>query len=127
MREKVKAAKTEIFLMALTAIFLCSLTVLALRDRRATQAQDLVVETEVEVPQEEVLPDLTPLDLNTATAEELDTLPGIGPELARRILEYREEHGPFTSVEELLNVSGIGEAKLADLEGRVQVTGGGTE
>jgi competence protein ComEA len=52
------------------------------------------------------------LNLNVATAAELETLPGIGPALAQRIVEYRSEHGPFASVEGLLEVSGIGPAKL---------------
>lgn len=53
-----------------------------------------------------------PIDLNTAGAEELTALPGIGPVLAERILAYRRDNGPFQSVEGLLNVSGIGEKRL---------------
>jgi competence protein ComEA len=56
-----------------------------------------------------------PVDVNTATGEELDTLPGVGPVLARRILDYRAAHGAFHSVEELAQVPGIGPSKLADL------------
>lgn len=50
------------------------------------------------------------LDLNQATAEELECLPGIGPVLAQRILDYREEAGPFTCEEDVLEVPGIGDA-----------------
>jgi len=53
-----------------------------------------------------------PLDLNTATAAEMETLPGIGPVLAERILAYRAEIGGFATVEQLLEVRGIGEKKL---------------
>ena len=81
------------------------------------------IETDVEVPQEAILPDLSPLNLNTATQEELAQLPGIGEELARRIVEYREAHGAFESTEELMEVSGIGEGKFAGLEGRITVNG----
>lgn len=62
-----------------------------------------------------------PLDLNSATLEELIGLPGIGPVLARRILEYREAHGGFQSVEELLEVRGIGPKRLAQIRERVRV------
>ena len=62
-----------------------------------------------------------PVDLNTATAEELDTLPGVGPSTAQAIIDYRTEHGRFRSVEDLLDVRGIGDAKLAELRPRVIV------
>ena len=62
-----------------------------------------------------------PVDLNTATLEQLDALPGIGPVLAQRILDYRSQHGPFTSVDQLTDVSGIGDATMADLAPLVRV------
>lgn len=55
------------------------------------------------------------LDLNSATAEQLETLPGVGPATATAIIEHREAHGEFGSVDELLDVRGIGEAKLEGL------------
>ena len=67
------------------------------------------------------LPDLSPVNLNTADEAALTALPGIGVALAARIVEYREEHGPFKAVEDLMNVSGIGQGKLAALEGLVTV------
>ncbi|HEY6416023.1 MAG TPA: ComEA family DNA-binding protein [Acidimicrobiales bacterium] len=63
----------------------------------------------------------TPVDLNSATAEQLDTLPGVGPATAAAIIAHREEHGPFTSVDQLLDVRGIGEAKLEQLRDLVSV------
>jgi competence protein ComEA len=62
-----------------------------------------------------------PIDINTATAEQLDELDGIGPGMAGSILEYREEHGGFGSVEELGQVPGIGEKRLAALREKVRV------
>ena len=62
-----------------------------------------------------------PLNLNTATLEQLDTLDGIGPTLAQAILDFREENGGFGSVEELAQVPGIGEKRLASLREQVRV------
>ena len=53
-----------------------------------------------------------PVDINTAGPDELQRLKGVGPALAQRIIDYREENGPFQSVEDLLNVKGIGEVTL---------------
>lgn len=55
------------------------------------------------------------VEINTAGADRLTDLPGVGPVLANRILSYRETHGPFEVLEDLLDVPGIGEGKLADL------------
>lgn len=56
-----------------------------------------------------------PVSLSTATAEQLDALPGVGPVLARRIIEYRAQHGAFTSVSQLRQVSGVGDRRFQDL------------
>ena len=61
------------------------------------------------------------LNLNVATAETLQTLPGVGPTISERIVETRNERGGFESVEELLEVRGIGEATLERLRSRVTV------
>lgn len=66
-------------------------------------------------------PPSSPVDLNSATAEQLDGLPGVGPATASAILAYRDEHGRFGSVEELLEVRGIGDAKLEQLRPLVRV------
>ena len=112
-----KITKTEWLLLGMTGLFLCVLLGLFLQDRRA----QVSVETEVQVAQEEIVPDLSPLNLNRATAEELAGLPGIGAELAGRIVACREERGGFESVEEIMEVPGIGEGKFAALEGRITV------
>lgn len=57
--------------------------------------------------------------INTATAAELEQLPGVGPVLATRIAAFRDENGPFAAVEDLLDVSGIGEGKLETLRDSV--------
>ena len=62
-----------------------------------------------------------PIDLNTATPGELEELPGIGPATATAIVEHRDEHGPFASVDDLTDVSGIGAAKLDAIRDLVRV------
>jgi competence protein ComEA len=64
------------------------------------------------------------VNLNSASAEELTTLPGIGPAYARRIIEYREKNGPFKRVEDLLNVQGIGDKTLERIRDKVSVSSG---
>jgi len=61
------------------------------------------------------------VDLNTASATELEDLPGIGPATAEAIIDHRQRNGPFTSVDDLLDVRGIGDAKLEQLRDRVTV------
>jgi competence protein ComEA len=61
------------------------------------------------------------VDLNTATVGDFDSLPGIGPVLAQRIVDWRTAHGAFTDVTQLRQVSGIGDSKYAQLKGLVRV------
>ncbi|MGX1565297.1 helix-hairpin-helix domain-containing protein [Streptomyces sp. NPDC055506] len=61
-----------------------------------------------------------PVSLNTATADQLDTLPGVGPVLAQHIIDYRTRHGGFRSVDELREVNGIGDRRFADLRNLVR-------
>ncbi|HWV25006.1 MAG TPA: ComEA family DNA-binding protein [Thermomicrobiales bacterium] len=71
------------------------------------------------------MPTGAPLDINTATAAELDELPGIGPVLAGRIVDYRDANGPFTTVDELANVQGISSRLVEELRPLVTVNDGG--
>lgn len=91
----------------------------------STEARTLPLSTAPAVPEETAAPTQMPtqaptqvpglININTATQAQLETLPGIGPVLAQRILAYREENGPFTAISQLTLVSGIGEKKLAAL------------
>lgn len=84
--------------------------------------REMAVESRVSAGKPEPVPDIgRALDLNLATAADLDRLPGIGPVLAGRIVAYRRGHGGFHRVEELLGVTGIGPKLMERLRGRVQV------
>ncbi len=61
-----------------------------------------------------------PVSLSTASEQQLDSLPGVGPVLARHIIEFRTQHGGFTSVDQLRQVTGIGDRRFADLRPLVQ-------
>ena len=114
-----KVTKSEWGLLILTGIFLCLMTALLAFSYRGSDADYTITaqrNTADVTPAED-----PPVNLNTAGMEELDTLPGIGPVLAERIIQYREEHGPFASVEELDEVKGIGASVLENIGDRATV------
>ena len=63
------------------------------------------------------------IDINTATADQLQLLPGIGESLSQRIVDYRKQHGGFRNIEELMEVSGIGEKKFTSIKDYITVSG----
>ena len=64
----------------------------------------------------------TPININAASATELEALPGVGAQTAGRIVEYRQKNGPFKKVEELMNVRGVGEKNFLKLKSQITVT-----
>lgn len=125
MGRQIQPTKTEKILLILTAAFLCLTLTLLLHARVGGIEGSYTVETARAASSSDVVPaeepETGPVNLNTAGPEELATLPGIGAKLAERIVRYREESGGFKAVDELLNVSGIGEGKLAALRDYVYV------
>ena len=134
MRRQEKFGNVHFVLIALTLVFLGTLAALAAREDGGAAGDTYRVETERTVYAEAAgdaeaaktagAAASGPLDINTATAEELQELIGIGPVLAQAIVDYRAEYGRFHSVDELLEVSGIGEAKLSGIRDGVTVNGG---
>lgn len=121
MERQEKSVSAYLFLALVTLAFLAAVFVLTSREGQ-TEPTGYSIRTE-RAASEEIAPVRVLVDINTATAEELDTLTGIGPSLAQAILDYRAEHGDFTSAEDLLNVKGIGEAKLAGLRDEITIGG----
>ncbi len=102
----------HVALLVLTAAFLASLAWFSTHGGTVAAAPDDYTVAVEHSAAEEAAPEMAPVNINTATEAELEKLPGVGPVLARAIVDYRAEHGAFGSVEELLEVNGIGEAKL---------------
>ena len=101
-------------LAALTVLFAVSLAFLHKTSYEGTTHGDYTVSVQ-EKTDEITAPTRVLVNINTADAEELETLTGIGPALAQAIIDYRTQNGPFRSVEQLLEVPGIGEKTLEQL------------
>lgn len=107
-----KITKTEGLLLTAAAVFLAALALLYVRASAAAEGADYTI-TAARQAGAEITPEAPGLlDINTADLDQLQSLKGIGPALAQRIIDFREENGPFQSVEDLLQVKGIGEATL---------------
>lgn len=102
-------------MLAIAGVFLLALALLYRQSAAVAPGTDYTISVQRQTPAA-VTPEPPepkgPVNINTAGEDELRSLTGIGPVLAQRIIDYREANGPFRSVEELLEVSGIGEATL---------------
>lgn len=122
MERQEKGGSTYFFLALVTLAFLAAVLYLTFGANR-TEQEGYTVQTERPAREEEIAPVRVLVNINTATAEELETVTGIGPVLAQAILDYRAEHGDFQTLDELLEVRGIGSAKLDAM--RNEITTGG--
>lgn len=91
-------------------------TVIYQREDYGTEIQQTDPAEAVETPAEDTSSSDEKIDINTADAALLETLPGIGPVLAQRIVDYRQTYGLFRTVDEIKDVSGIGDATFAEIE-----------
>ena len=101
------------YLLVLTALFCVGAAALWAAVPKTAAGDYLITAAEPEDGEAAV----KPVNINTAGVSELDGLPGIGPVLAQRIVDWRTENGPFRSAEDLLNVEGIGRSTLENLQG----------
>ena len=116
-----KVGGVYLVLAALTVLFAVSLAFLHKTSYEGTAHGDYTVSVQ-EKTDEITAPTRVLVNINTADAEELETLTGIGPALAQAIVDYRAEHGAFRSAEDLLLVKGIGEAKLEGFRAEITLT-----
>lgn len=119
--KKTKVSGVYLVLAALTVLFAVSLVFLHKTAYEGASHGNYTVTTQ-DRTDEITAPTRVLINVNTATAEELETLTGIGPSLAQAIIDYRAEHGDFTAAEDLLNVKGIGEAKLEGFRAEITFT-----
>lgn len=114
--------KAQITLITVTAAFLCVL--LGIFIGRNSTGNMTLYSGNGTASSGSAAPQATgKLDLNTATTSQLQMLPGIGQVLAQNILTYRQENGPFTSIDELTNVDGIGVKRLEEILDYITVGG----
>lgn len=83
------------------------------------EENELVLPGATEEPDVQGSEDL--ININTASLEELDSLPGIGPSIAQRIIDYREENGPFQVIDDIMNVSGVGPSTFDQIKDLITV------
>lgn len=117
----IKQSKSEYILIA-SALFIVALIIIyiaiyspPLVPENIVSNKVVVTETVTQIPTSETVSTTNKseiININTATIEELVTLDGIGEAIAKRIVDYRTENGKFTNIEDLMNVSGIGEKKF---------------
>ena len=116
MRKSIPLSKGETWIAVLTLVFILGMAGVYARATSMDEG-DYIIRTG-KLAQETVAIEAVQwqVNINTAAAEELTALPGVGEALAERIIAYREKHGRFRAAEELLEVKGIGESKFAEMK-----------
>ncbi len=112
MGKRINLTKTDLFLLGLLGLFIAAVALTWLLTPRTVRGD---YEISAEQPLEDAA-ELWRVNINTAGVDELDSLPGIGPVLAQRIVDWREANGPFTDTAQLLEVDGIGRTVLEGIQ-----------
>lgn len=125
-----KLSKAEIAAIIITLIFVSFVAVAALRERERSAAVTISSglsqsaeqsDSPVSAAQEPLTSPELKLNINTAEAQELCLLPGIGETIAERIVDYRQAHGLFNNTDEIMNVSGIGAKTYEEIKSYITV------
>lgn len=114
-----KLTKAEICSIIITVLFIAATAAVTLSGSSFSPRQSITIRSESAVPSVSDAPapdEADKININTASSEELCSLPGIGEVLSKAIIEYRSTNGAFTSPEELMLVSGIGEGKYKSIQ-----------
>lgn len=121
--------KPQWILIGITGAFLC-LLIGVFVGRNLTGAYtpvDQALNTQIQDTSQNVENKDGKIDINTATLQQLQLLPGIGETIAQRILDYRKENGLFTTLEDIMKVSGIGESKFEQIKPYIKIEPSGIE
>ena len=121
MKTTKRALKTELILVLLTVCFIAALGAAFVYRRQAQRSADYTISVSRADAGAAAESRRELVDINTADAAELQTLPGVGEVIAARIIDYREKNGPFEKAADIMNVEGVGEGKFADMKDLITV------
>ena len=121
-----KLTRAEKFIIAFTLVFVVFTVGVHIGKGRRSESFTITAQTAADAPAPSESAEPEPesaarVNINTAAAEELETLDGIGPALAQRIIDYRAENGDFAEISDIMKVSGIGSAKFEKLREHITV------
>ena len=116
MGKRIKLTRTDVYLLVLTVLFCLGIAAIWYAAPRAVTGDYQVTAS---TPEDGGTAAAAKVNINTASAEELDGLPGIGPVLAQRIVDEREANGPYTGAEDLTRVEGIGQAIVESIQDHI--------